>query len=446
MLRRFVLIFFLGAITSSSVLFAQVLGNSPYSRVGIGDLVPVQSIQNIGLGGLSVANYNQEFIQLNNPAMGANKKGVYKDSLVKIEGAFTVQHKTFSTKTGSETSVAANIRYIAFAIPIGKKWNTTVALQPYSVKNHVYTQDQALNDPNGRTVRYTYDGKGGLYRLAVNNGIGITKRLSAGLGLAYLFGPTKTTITSLLMTDPNASVQYENKYGIKKRINHSALAIKPAVHYRKELYKIMDTTMVKKPRGVFWNVGLTAEIYTPVKLRVQESLIREDYSGNASIDSVINTYSMNGSLPTRINAGFSIDSPTKWMLGIEGGFEDWANGFKDDKSSQDIYRLAWNVAVGGEYRPATRRQYKSWTYRAGFNYTVLPYVLSNTQLRDISVSIGATMPVGTRMNGAAFPKINVALVFGQRGTLDNGLAKEVYGRLQLGILITDKWFSKRKIQ
>jgi hypothetical protein len=447
MLHRFILIFFLGLTIPTSAIFAQNLGNSPYSRVGLGDLVPAQTIQNIGLGGLSVSNYNQEFLQLSNPAMSANKKGLYRDSLVKVEGGFTVQYKQFSTNTASEKVTAANIRYLAFAIPIGKRWNTTVSLLPFSVKNHVYTQYAAVqNDPAGRYMKYVYSGTGGLYQVSVNNGFGITKRLSAGLGLSYLFGPTKSTTTSLLITNPSLAVQYDFTYGISRRINHSVFAIKPALHYRKELYKIVDTTMIKKPQGVFWNVGFTAEVYTPMQLRVQESLIREDLYGTASIDSVINSYTMQGSLPTRFNVGFSIDRPNKWMIGVEGGFADWANGFKYDKSSTEVYRTGWNVALGGEIRPGTRRQWKAWTYRAGVNYTMLPYVLSGTQLQDISVSIGATMPVGIRANGAAFPKVNVAFVFGQRGTLENGLAKEVYGRLQLGILITDKWFSKRKIQ
>ena len=92
MLRRFILAFFLLALTSPLVLFGQKLGNSPYSRVGIGDMVQPLTFHNIGAGGLSVAGFNQEYIHLNNPALSTNKKGLYRDSLIKIENLKVVSY------------------------------------------------------------------------------------------------------------------------------------------------------------------------------------------------------------------------------------------------------------------------------------------------------------------------------------------------------------------
>jgi hypothetical protein len=448
MLRKFSLIFFFIILVSPLVLFAQGLGNSPYSRVGVGDLVQPVTIQNLGAGGLSVAGFNQDHIHLNNPALSTNKKGLYRDSLVKLEGAFTMQYKQFSTSNATETVSAANLRYVAVSIPIGKVWNTTLAIQPYSIKSHKYSvQVPVQGDPEGKNVEYSFQGKGGIYEVAFNNGIGISKSLSAGLGLGYLFGPATSSTTSVLLSDPNASVQNEFKYGIKRRINHSALGIKPAVHYRKEIYRDtwVDSVLVKKPQGVFWNVGVTGEFYTPMRLKVQESLIRESPTGITSEDSVTNNYAITGALPSRFNLGFSIDRPNKWMVGVEGGISDWSS-FRYGTFTTETYRVAWNVGLGGEIRPGKRRQLKTWTYRAGVNYSTLPYALSGIQIKDMSVSLGATIPVGTRFNGASFPKLNIAFVLGQRGTLDNGLAKELYGRLHLSVLITDKWFTKRKIQ
>ncbi len=449
MLHRFVFLFFLIAFTSPSVLFAQSLGNSPYSRVGIGDMVQPLTVQNMGSGGLSVSHYNQEFLHLNNPALSTNKKGLYKDSLIKLEGAFTLQHKQFSTGNASESITAANLRYIGLSVPIGKVWNSTLSIQPYSVKNHRYVEQVPVQgDPDGRNMEYSFQGKGGIYQVAFNNGLGLSKSLSVGLGISYLFGPLTNTTTSVLILDPYAATQNEFKYGIRRRINHTAFGFKPAAHYRKEFYKhqLVDSNWVKVPRGIFWNVGFTAEIYTPMKLKVEESLMRESPIGNASQDSVINSYSINGALPSRFNLGFSIDRPNKWMVGVEGGLSDWSGGFSYGTFAKEVYRLAWNVGLGGEIRPGKRRQMKTWTYRAGVHYAALPYVLSGVQIKDMSVSLGATIPVGTRGGGALFPKVNVAFVVGQRGTLDNGLAKELYGRVHLSVLITDKWFTRRRIQ
>ena len=449
MLRRFVFLFFLLAFAFPADLFAQVLGNSPYSKIGVGDLTQPLTIQNIGAGGVSVSNFNLEYLQLNNPALSANKKGLYKDSLVKIEAAFTLQHNIFTSGSSSQKSTAANIRYFAFSLPIGKVWNTTIAIQPYSVKSHLYTIRQPIQgDPDGKSMDYTYQGKGGIYQVMLNNGWGVSKSLSVGLGLGYLFGPSTSTTTTQLVSDPYAATQNESKFGITRKINHSTFAFKPSAHYRKEFYRVIDSTLIKYPQGVFWNVGFTGEFYSALKMTVNESLTRESATGVVTNDSVLTSYKEMGSLPSRFNLGFSLDRPNRWMVGLEGGISDWGTGFSYSTFAQETYTVAWNVGLGGELNlGARKKQLRAWTYRAGVNFATLPYVLDGVKTRDMSVSIGASIPVGMRASGGvSLPKINVAFVVGQRGAQGNTLAKDLYFRFHASILITDKWFTKRRIQ
>ncbi|HSZ72066.1 MAG TPA: hypothetical protein VK750_05280 [Cytophagaceae bacterium] len=421
------------------------MGNSPYSAIGIGDLLTPANVQNLGAGGLSVATYNREFIQLSNPAASVNKKGLYNDSLVKIEGAGTAQYKILSAPNALETYKGANYRYFAFTVPIGKVWNTTISMQPFSVKDHSTVQlAPAYQDGNGQIVQYTTDGKGGLYQIGLNNGWGVSKYLSLGLGLSYLFGPANVTETAVLYTNPYTPIQPDVEHGYRRRINHHDFGFKPSMHYRKELYKWKDSVLI--PSGVFWNMGATLQIFSQMQMSVSQIDVRKSNTGTVSEDSVTTSYTRHANLPAQLTVGFSLDRPNKWMLGIEGGIADWSR-FNYGDFSNDTYRIAWNVAVGGEYRPASRKQWKSPTYRAGINFTRLPYVISGNQLNDFSASLGLTLPVGVRgTSGAAFPKINFAVVVGQRGTLSTTDIQEFYARLHVSILITDKWFIKRRIQ
>jgi hypothetical protein len=423
---------------------SQNLGTSPYSKIGVGDILNPITVQGLGMGGVSVSTYNQDYIHLMNPAASTNKKGHYADSLVKIEGAYTIQSKTMYAATTSDKVMGSNLRYIAMSFPLGKRWNTTLALQPFSMKLHSFTQTEPVaNDPNGLNVKYNFEGKGGMYQIAFNNGWGISKSLSAGLGLAYLFGPSTTTITSQLITDPTAEFQNETSFGISRKINHKSLAIKPGLHYRKQIQRAADTTKVFD--GIFMNIGATVELFTTLNMSVEETLIRTSAINQTSNDTVINSFTQHGELPARFNFGFSFDRPHKWMAGLEGGFSNWKKGFRYIEEPGQQYQLGWNIGIGGEIRPNAKKQWRAWIYRIGARYEQLPYTVSGISISDISGSVGVSIPVGVRGHGgASLPKINAAFVFGQRGTTQNNLIREVYMRVQLSILITDKWFTRRK--
>ena len=441
MSRKFVFLFFLVIVLFPAFSKAQGLGNSPYSQIGIGDLVAPVTVQNLGTGGISVSGYNKDYIQLSNPAAGVNKKGLYNDSLIKFEGSGTSQYKVLSVGNTLETYTGANFRYFALAVPIGKVWNTTLSMQPFSVKDHSYAKTVTIqNDPNQNQTKDTYDGKGGLYQIGLNNGWGVTKQLSVGLGLEYLFGPAITTTTTMLTNNPN-----DVQNGTRTRINHKGLAFKPSVHYRKEFYVWKDSVLI--PSGIFWNAGATLQMFTPMQLTVNQYKIRKSNTGVVSEDSLLSGTTQNANLPTQFTFGLSIDKPNRWMVGIEGAFSNWNNFQYGNSNSNEAHSLAWNIGVGGEYRAVTRKQWKAPTYRAGFNFARLPYVISGNQLNDISGSLGMALPVGVRgASGATFPKINMAVVVGQRGTINIETTQELYVRFHISILITDKWFIKRRIQ
>src|SRR5688572_172603 len=80
---------------------AQDLGNSPYSRIGLGELNPVPgNIRNFGMGNIGVATPNGANAQVQNPAL------LYYVNRVSFEMAGTGQAK--SLDNGQQTQTAGN--------------------------------------------------------------------------------------------------------------------------------------------------------------------------------------------------------------------------------------------------------------------------------------------------------------------------------------------------
>src|SRR5436190_23108412 len=77
-------------------------GNSPYSRIGIGDIAPIGTLRNIGMGGIGISSAHNEFINSMNPALLPNNRVQRYDSLLTIlEGSITGQFRRISNNNGS---------------------------------------------------------------------------------------------------------------------------------------------------------------------------------------------------------------------------------------------------------------------------------------------------------------------------------------------------------
>jgi hypothetical protein len=57
-------------------------------------------------------------------------------------------------------------------------------------------------------------------------------------------------------------------------------------------------------------------------------------------------------------------------------------------------------------------------------------------------TIGASFPLKRNYNN--FGRIHTALDIGQRGTIANGLARELIVKFTFGVSLNDIWFIKRK--
>ena len=89
---------------------------------------------------------------------------------------------------------------------------------------------------------------------------------------------------------------------------------------------------------------------------------------------------------------------------------------------------------------------RNTVYRLGVRYTNDYLVVRGTQLNEMAVSAGLSLPVLGKFSRS---RLTIGGEYGQRGTTANGLIKEQFTTLFVGISITpdprEAWFVKRRI-
>jgi hypothetical protein len=76
-------------------------------------------------------------------------------------------------------------------------------------------------------------------------------------------------------------------------------------------------------------------------------------------------------------------------------------------------------------------------YRGGFRFENTGLVINNTAIKDKALNLGFGLPIS-----GSFSSLNIGVEYGQRGTVLNGLVREEYFSVSLGLIFNDKWFRK----
>ncbi len=465
-------------VSAPLFLRGQGTGNSPFSLFGIGDLLNNNgNVRNIGMGYAGVSARDHQFVNYLNPALLNNLRSLKKarpnhtyarweyysnlkiDSTIKIDFALNSQMKTIQSAGGKEGAFGTNIAYISFALPLSKTWATSFGIMPFSSVNYNLVYTDTVSGQPSKTAAIENIGKGGIYKIFWANGVGITNNLSLGLEVALVYGNINNQLTSVI-SDLSAK-----NYGFKYSTNYSSFGFKPGLQFRREIVKSYhDTVYVKdstgentvpvwtrktKSSGMFYNIGFTYDFFSALHVTRSLNLYTIENNKIAIDTQLTDPEKYTAQLPSSLRLGFSLDVPMKWTVAADVFYSPWSVyqvGFNGNKLGD-----SYGVNVGGEY---TLGNYKSRgkTVRGGFSYVKTPVLFQNHQLDDVSFSLGITVPFGKKKRDQSDnfmmpvrPKINVAVVLGQRGDVADFGVKEKYIKLYASFIINQKWFNKSKI-
>jgi hypothetical protein len=404
----------------SHLTFAQI-GNSPYSRIGVGDLSDQNMIYNMGMGGVGASNSTPLYMNNVNPALLGRHK------LTSFDAGVFAEYKILNSQNTEQRTQIGNINYLSFAFPINKRWTTGIGFMPYSNVNYTSTFDSLLSGTS-TFVKYTYRGSGGITQLYWSNGVQVLKELYLGLRINYNFGAIRNQSQSELNDGQNIYI-----VELLDRANVGDFSFKPAAAYRLKIGKETHLNF-----GVVYDMkaGLNITQFKATQRRnISDVILYADTSINQKIKNAI-------VIPSALKIGVGIDKYLNYNVSTDITLQDWSQyrGFINTNANL-TNSFRWNI--GAEWIPnidAIEGYFNRVAYRAGFNYAKTPIIINGKQLEDMSASFGLSLPMSKGVSS-----LNLAFIAGQRGTTDANLVKERYFRVNLGMTVNDQWFLRRKI-
>ncbi len=434
-LRRFFSGIFL-LITIST--FAQTSTNSPYSRYGLGELQTSGFAQQNAMGTAGFALQNDSatphFINPINPASYSSLK------LTTIEiGAFDT-YSVLQNKTQGTSSNKAGLAYFALGIPLtqpGKpfSWGTGLGIVPFSNVGYDIS-NQSTIDSIGQ-VNYSYEGKGGINELFWSHGFSY-KGISMGINASYLFGNM-----SFISRDSFADLL--NAFGSRytKQIQYNDLYFKTGLQYK-----------VKLDSNYTLGFGFTMNL--PASINANTTTLGQTitYKGTTEINNDTVLYSPDVKstykLPAMYGFGFMFLIKDKLTITADYGIQNWTN-FDTSQNNKGLFGNSNKVALGFQFYNKSLTDKSSYIKRMSYRFGAF-FGNSYLQLKgpepitDMGFTVGFGFPLRSSKSGEDVRKghVNLSLIAGQRGTIENNLVKENYFRFVIGFTLNEKWFNRYK--
>jgi long-subunit fatty acid transport protein len=427
----------LGGVLMTAGAQAQGLGNSPYSRIGLGEYnANTGGVRQMGMGGVGLAAPNSVNVNELNPAL------LYYTSRTTFEAGYNGQYKTVKNANASSRSGSATLGYFAMSVPLSTRWGAAVGLKPLSsVDYESNTQQPIANKPEDLEL-VQLRGTGGVSEAYLAQGVRLAKGFTVGFTASYVFGTVdETTGTTLQIAN---STDDAVKSVDRQHTRYSDFAFRAGAHYRHKVGKSLSMNL----GGVYSFAHQLNGIQTNTRERersngtlIGTSTVLSDGRGNAYV-------------PALAQVGISLDNDKNWSLNLDVAQQQWSQ-FRNFTSNGPALENTLRVGLGGEISPdpgSVEHYFQRVTYRAGISFAQMPYQPGGNTLYDRSVSWGFAfpLPTATPLEATTF---SLAFIYGMRGNtslLETGTGssnvQENYIRGQLGVTLNNRWFIKRRLQ
>ncbi len=394
-----------------------IYAQSIYSFQGLGSLNHQGMPNNVGMGELGIATPTLWHVNIQNPAnLVYNAFSTFQ---VGIQG----ESRSFKADNISESDFDGGLRFLAYAFPIKPgKWSSSFGILPFSsVSYNTFNESPLDDDPT--IVQFVNDnGNGGLTNFFWANGFAINRKIFLGVRTNYTFG----AIDKKSRISIDGDNVFASLVNFTNQTSYSGINFQFGATYR---YNVSEKALL--------NFGLIYSIESTLKGKNVLALERLNRAGTTIETQELSNTTEQFNLPQILGLGVSYQKENSYLIGIDFEIQGWKNSADAPKE----FRNQAKISLGGEWTPDydnVDSYFKRATYRVGFNYQEVPYIVNNQPLNDFGINFGASFPVSN------LSSIELALKYGQLGTRNNGLIKESYYRIVLGATVNDRWFIKRK--
>lgn len=425
---KFSKIFFLLSLVSL-VTFGQKEVNSPYARFGPGILESSSAFKSASMGGTGIAIRDSKNLFYQNPASYSN---IDTNSFV---FDFALDYRIIKLDDGnsSYTSDDMNLHHIVMGFPIGKKAGFVTGITPFSSGYYNLNSTISQGDPEydpiiGETTEYHY-GEGGISKFFFGTGVEITKGLSLGANMSFLFGVINRENRLNFMTDNN---YFDNVY--TENLALRGLYFDLGAQYHIEIGEKYFSTL-----------GFKYSNSSKFKVETSSLLKRESsYTGSIYSTDTLDynpTSETNVTLPSSLSLGISFGIKDKLLISADYTNSDWTTA--KFLGYENMFTSSSGFNFGAEFIPnkyANRNVLNRVEYRLGGRILNSHLMVNNEQLKEFGITFGVGMPLNKSKSS-----INIFMEYGsRRGSFDNGLHKEDFYNMGISFNFYDRWFLKKK--
>ena len=406
---------------------------SPYSIYGIGDLSKQGTAYNKSMGGVGIANRNNRFINIQNPAAVTARDtlsfmadfGLVQSNNLYRQGDIRSAHNIF------------NIYDFVMTFPIYRSSAFKVGLMPYSDMGYDFSSYEKNPEIIGNTGNISYDsnGSGSVYQAFFGAGVTFWKRLSVGADLIYYFGNLDKITNMDYSDDSYRSLNSGSEITVR------GVTGKFGLQYEQKLGG--DVSMI---------IGATYKLGTNMKGYSTNYRYANQSSVSDTLKYDVDTLAKTGvRFANEIGVGIAVKGGDKWSAEFDYIRSDWtgtgldkAPGFAVNGQSSFTSAVSQSFRAGFEIVPNRndiRYYLRTCSYRVGVYYDQAYYKLDGNNVNSMGITLGMTLPVFRLYNG-----ISLGVDLGQRASTRNNMIRERYATFNIGFNIHDLWFRKVQYQ
>lgn len=405
--------------------FSQTTASS-YSALGLGEFNYGGLTHNQAMGGLGISYGTGWAINNVNPALSA------RNTVFNFQAAMTYRNVNAATTSESETLDGGGLSYLALSLPLkSTKLSMGMGINQLTGVNYNILVNGDVANSNLSSINRV-EGEGGISEAYLSTGYYLAKNLSVGLHASYLFGSTIRTNQLSLLDSARNQIGATSEY--YERFTVADVSFKGGIHY---FFKVGD--------GKNIHLGAIYHMFGDIRGKQFAKVADQGEASDPDTPGDIINNNDRGTifLPNRLGYGISFEKINKFVVGLEAQFQDFSQYRNFAGESGDLGE-SFKVGLGAQFVPdafSMDNLLKRATYRVGLEYIQTPYVVNQSQIMDVGINFGGSLPVNS------LSLVNMALKVGTRGTTGNGLIRENYFNISFGFSLNDNtWFYKRSFE
>jgi len=412
------------AMLSANMILSQT---SPFSRYGVGEMYNAGFGRNFAMGGTGIGVRSPYYLNNTNPASYTAMDTLSFFFEAGLKGKF----QQLKLNNNSKNKHNIDIDYYAFAFPITRFLFTSVGLRLFSNTDYHF-----IGKRENTSVEYV--GKGNISNLYGSLGIKLSKSISLGANVNYIFGDTKN------FYNEGFSIE-DNYFGSKTELRINDVNFDFGAQYIFDFYK---------------NKFIIGGTFSPQKnIRGKSSWITGPGSGldNDGFINIINSTDYgetdwnkkNIQIPWGFGVGASAILNKRVTIAADFIMKNWKD-FKlfdiEPKYNLENFTTANTnyYSAGMEWVPNEEtgvKYFERVRYRLGVHYGNDYLKYKDKQIKDYGISFGFGFPLRRTSTS-----INFTIDLGTKGIDDKTVSRENYGKAILSFTMHEYWFMKNKIR